>query len=498
MLRKSLWVLVAWQLAGCSDDKPQPPPSEDKDPATQAPGTPADASAPRADSGNSIPRAGSGGQPARPQDSGMRPPTRPDAAPSGDAGTPDSGMAAADAAAPSGSVNTCVGTMKLDPFLSDPKLCVYVYAQNLSRPRGIAFAPNGDLFVSAGEIEVLWDANKNGTSEASERATWGSASGLNHGIAFSRDNKWLYASSPTTVFRWAYKEGQREAEGSPQTVITGIPGGGHSTRTLAFDSQGRLIVSVGSAGNVDTQPGDLMNRSLIRRFTIPETLPGGGIPHTMGEVLATGMRNEAGIWVDPDDRIWGVENGRDNLNDDDLGGDIHNGNPGEELNLVDGKGPTFYGYPKCFSEFKIEGGKGKGQGAQWADESIAQAIRMTDATCSDPATVRPPVYSMPAHWAPLGIIRYTGNSLPMKGDLIIGAHGSWNAQPPTGRLVARARMQGDTVMALEPIVGEKTASGQLREGMWNARPVDVRQGPDEAVYVSDDMGNRILKIGYAP
>jgi len=218
----------------------------------------------------------------------------------------------------------------------------------------------------------------------------------------------------------------------------------------------------------------------------------------MGEKIATGMRNEAGIWVDPDDRIWGVENGRDNLNDSDLGGDIHNDNPGEELNLVDGQGPTFYGYPSCFSEFRIAGGMGRGQGTQWADESLPQAMQMTDAVCANAAMVRPPVYSMPAHWAPLGLIRYTGHSLPMNGDLIIGAHGSWNRQPASGRLVARARMQGDTVMALEPIVGEKSASGELREGMWNARPVDVRQGPDEAIYVSDDMGGRILKIGYAP
>jgi glucose/arabinose dehydrogenase len=249
---------------------------------------------------------------------------------------------------------------------------------------------------------------------------------------------------------------------------------------------------------VDTQQNDLMNRALIRRFTLPESLPNGGIPHATGEKIATGMRNEAGIWIDPDDRVWGVENGRDDLSDEDLGGDIHNDNPGEELNLVDGKGPTFYGYPNCFSEFKIEGGRGKGQGAQWADQTLSQSMQMTDAVCSDPAMVRPPVYAMPAHWAPLGIIRYTGHSLPMNGDLIIGAHGSWNRQPASGRLVARARMQGDTVTALEPIVGEKDSSGQLREGMWNARPVDVRQGPDEAIYVSDDMGGRILKIGYAP
>ena len=85
----------------------------------------------------------------------------------------------------------------------------------------------------------------------------------------------------------------------------------------------------------------------------------------------------------------------------------------------------------------------------------------------------------------------------MAGDLIIGAHGSWNREPATGRVVARARVTGSKVTELEVIVGEKDASGQLRQGNWSVRPVDVRQGPDEAVYVSDDYGNRVLKIGYA-
>jgi glucose/arabinose dehydrogenase len=35
-------------------------------------------------------------------------------------------------------------------------------------------------------------------------------------------------------------------------------------------------------------------------------------------------------------------------------------------------------------------------------------------------------------------------------------------------------------------------NGRVQE----ARPVDIRQGPDEAIYVSDDLGGRVLKIGY--
>ena len=417
--------------------------------------------------------------------------TRADAGPKDeqDSGVPET---PADAGTP---VANCVGTKKLESFLSDPKLCVYVYAESLGAARQLAFASNGDLFVNNGDkLTVLWDENKDGNSGANERGTFVQRSGLNHGVVFARDEAFVYASSDTAVYRWTYKAGQRTAMGSAQTVVSGIPGSGHSTRTLAFDSKGRLYVSVGSASNVDSDAEDLELRSQIRRFDLSAALPANGFTYASGEVVATGMRNEAGIYIDARDRLWGVENGRDNLSDSDLGGDIHNDNPGEELNLVDGQGSKFYGYPFCFSEHIVA--SGKGPGTQWADESIGSSQRQTDAYCSDPAKVHPPAYVMPAHWAPLGIIQYTGSSLPYKGDLLIASHGSWNRQPASGRVVARARLQNDMVTDLTVLIGEKNARGELQQGSWDVRPVDVRQGPDEAIYVSDDYGGQVLKIGY--
>lgn len=426
------------------------------------------------------------------QDSSTKPPTpEKDAATSGPRAD-----AAIDAAGPAQPPpKNCVGTNKLDSYVSDPKLCVYTFAQNVPGARQLAFAPNGDLFVSNGRITVLWDTDKNGTSDSNERATFAQASGLNHGLVFSRDHAFLYASSGTTVFRWAYTSGQRMAQGESTVVVKGIDGGGHDKRPLGFDSKGRLIVSVGSAGNVDTAEEDWAARSQIRRFTLPAAIPSGGLEWMSGELIASGMRNESGIFVDADDRIWGVENGRDNLEDDDLGGDIHNDNPGEEINLIDGVGTKFYGYPLCYSEFMIGSGGG-GRGTQWADQTLPQALQKTDAFCKDTREVRPPAFLLPAHWAPLGVIRYTGRSLPMTGDLIVGAHGSWNRAPATGRVVARVRFEGDKLTTMDILVGEKDGSGQLRQGSWNVRPVDVRQGPDEAIYVSDDLGGRVLKIGY--
>lgn len=389
---------------------------------------------------------------------------------------------------------TCRGTHVLPAYVADPKLCVYVFAEGLGAARQLAFARNGDLFVNNGEVTVLWDADGDGYSGPDERKRFAQAPGLNHGLSFSPDGKQLYASSDSTVYRWMHARGQRSASGPAQAVISGIPQGGHSSRSLAFDSQGRLYVAVGSASNVDSEPADIELRSQIRRFQLPNTLPEGGLPYASGEPIATGMRNEAGIFIDAQDRLWGVENGRDNLRDSDLGGDIHNDNPGEEINLVDGRGARFYGYPSCFSEHTLPAGKGPG--SQWADESVVSALRKSDDFCADPERVHPPAYSMPAHWAPLGIIQYAGDALPYAGDLIVSAHGSWNRSPATGRVIARAKLQADSVSDLQVIVGQKNDKGELIQGRWDVRPVDVREAADGAIYVSDDNGGRILKIGY--
>jgi glucose/arabinose dehydrogenase len=388
---------------------------------------------------------------------------------------------------------TCKGTSAYTAYVSDPQLCVYIYADKLGAPRQMAFAPNGDLFVNNGSVIALWDDNHDGHSEMTERATFGTASGLRHGIAFSRDNKFVYASSESTVYRFTYEMGQRMPKGSAEVVIKNIPTGGHNTRTLVFDSKGRLYVGVGSASNVDTQQQQWDTRAQVRRYTLP-TVPAGGVEYMTGEVVASGMRNEVGLYVDAQDRVWGVENGRDDLMDADFGGDIHNDNPGEEINLIDGQGSTFYGYPLCYSERNIQGGKGPG--TQWADQTLAMGMQKTDAWCQDPANVHPPAFSMQGHWAPLGIVQYTGQALPFAGDFIVAAHGSWDRQPATGRVLARAHVQGGKITAVDPIVGEADAQGKLKQGTWDARPVDVQQGPDQALYFSDDLGGRVFKVGY--
>jgi glucose/arabinose dehydrogenase len=392
----------------------------------------------------------------------------------------------------------CSGTSAddaADAYLADPRLSFRVFASGLGAARQLAIADNGDVFVNHGKVSVLWDADHDGASGAAERALFAEAPNLNHGLAFDRGQRYLYASSDTTVYRFAYTKGQRAARGAAQVVVHGMPGGGHSTRTLAFDAQNRLYVSVGSSGNVDTGEEELRLRSQIRRFVIPSELPNAGLSYESGSVIASGMRNEVGLYIDANDRLWGVENGRDNLQDADFGGDIHTDNPGEKINLIDGPGPSFYGYPSCWSEYKLA--HGFGPGASWADESVPERVRYTDARCQDASQVHPAAFVMQAHWAPLGVLQYTGSLLPYRGDLLIAAHGSWNRSPAVGRLIARAHFEAGKIASVTPIIAQKSGTS-FAQGTWGVRPVDLRQAADGTVFCSDDMGGRIFRIGYAP
>lgn len=393
----------------------------------------------------------------------------------------------------SGTVDTCRGTAEA-AWTVDPNLCLVRFATGVARARGLAIAPNGDVFVNAaGAVTVLYDADGDGMSGANERATFATAAGLNHGIAFSPDGRYLYASSDTTVYRWAYTPGARMGT-NRETVITGMPvGANHPVRPLLFDAMGRLHIAVGSAGNLDTTSTLLETRAMVRRFSVA-TVP---VAYSAGEVFASGVRNEVGLALDSMGRIWGVENGRDSLTDSRFGGDIHEDNPGERLNRLDGPGPSFFGYPHCWVEGRLTGGGGVG--TLHADLNVPSTMRRDDPFCQNPANVRAAVGVMPAHWAPLGVTEYTGNVLPpsWRGNLFITAHGSWNRSMAVGRLIARAQLSPDGNSAtIEPVLGQRSGAGALQQGGWNVRPVDIRQGVDGALYFTDDQGGRVFRIGY--
>jgi len=149
-------------------------------------------------------------------------------------------------------------------------------------------------------ILALWDDDDDGVNDPHETAVIATASGINHGIQIH--DQYLYASNPTTLFRWRYQAGQRTNLGDPQIVISNVPCCHHTTRTPIFDTEtGLLYLQVGSNSNVDPDS----THARIHRFNISS----GSFPidWNQGFLFADGLRNEVGLAFDQAGRLWGVE-----------------------------------------------------------------------------------------------------------------------------------------------------------------------------------------------
>jgi len=406
-------------------------------------------------------------------------------------------------APPADSCSNVPSTALVSAWTADPHFCLIRYASSVARARQIALAPNGDLFVATagGQVIVLYDTDGNGVSDTGERSTFTSVTGGNHGVAVTPTH--VYASSASTIYRWTYANGQRTAMGMPETVVRTMPGGGHSARALLIDGLNRLYVNIGSAGNVDAPAGPTAppaTRAMIRRFDLG-SIPSGGYVASAGEAFALGLRNENGLALDARGRIWGVENGRDDLR---AGGDtaMYNDNPGEEINVFDPARPgRNYGYPFCWSEGVWTGATAKGPGTQHLDPD--QPGGFTEASCQDPNVVVPPAFVLGAHLAPLDIVEYTGTAYPseFRGNLFVSNHGSWNREGSrghVGRTITRVRLDSNGMPTqADNFLGE-LSGGALREGSWAVRPVSIRVDAAGLLTFSDDASGTIHKIGYRP
>jgi glucose/arabinose dehydrogenase len=216
-----------------------------------------------------------------------------------------------------------------------------------------------------------------------------------------------------------------------------------------------------------------------------------------GEVFAYGLRNEVGLFIDSKNRMWGVENGRDNLM---VGGDIHFDNPAEEVNLFDINRPgRNYGYPYCWSEgIWMDTTMAKGAGTQHLDPDWPGAF--TEAKCQDKNVVVPPAFALGAHLAPLDIVEYRGGGYPaeMQGNMFVAAHGSWNRESgQVGRLIIRLKADANGPTEAINFLGQGDAT-TLTQGSWAIRPVSIRIDKAGLLTWSDDTTGTINKIGYRP
>jgi glucose/arabinose dehydrogenase len=102
-----------------------------------------------------------------------------------------------------------------------------------------------------------------------------------------------------------------------------------------------------------------------------------------------------------------------------------------------------------------------------------------------------PVHGFQPHNAPLGIhfLRSANAPSDYERTALVALHGSWNRKTPDGYKVVALRWLEDG-----RIVESDFMTGFLGPDGIIGRPASVTEGPDGAIYVSDDYAGVVYRI----
>ncbi|MBW2279753.1 MAG: PQQ-dependent sugar dehydrogenase [Deltaproteobacteria bacterium] len=336
-----------------------------------------------------------------------------------------------------------------------PGFRIDTFATGLRNARFMRFSGAGDLLVSSpreGTIFLLEpDRDGDGATDGQRVLL----DGLNRPHGFDFHEGWLYVGETDAIRRIRFNPETGAVDGELEPVVTGLPeGGNHWTKTVRFGPDGWMYVSVGSSCNVCDEEDE--RRAAMLRFR-----PDG----SDAQVYARGLRNSAGFDFHPrTGELWATDNGRDLLGDDFP--------PCEFNRVVEG---ADYGWPYANGMKQPDPDFGAGR-----DAEIAASVA--------------PEHGFVAHTAPLGMTFYRGEGFPARyrGAAFVAQHGSWNRSTKSGyRVVLLEWDDAGTILESDFAVGFE------KDEQVIGRPVDVAEGPDGALYVSDDYTGAVYRIEYA-
>jgi glucose/arabinose dehydrogenase len=328
-----------------------------------------------------------------------------------------------------------------------------LYAADLPHARFLRFTPAGDLLVSRpheGDVMLLRrDTDGDGRPDARETLV----EGLQRPLGMDISGDWLYIAESNRIGRVRFDSATGTVDGTIQPLVEGLTDdGNHWSKTIRISPDNKLYLTQGSTCNICTE--DDPKRATMMRFELDGSKP---------ETIATGLRNSVGFdWAPWSGAIYATENGRDLLGDD---------IPPCELNRIEAG--RFYGWPYFYGDNFPDPDMG--------DDPLAGQREPTA-----------PAHNFRAHNAPLGMTFLVGDKLPTQyqRSALVALHGSWNRSSPDGYKVVSLHWTADGIEEHDFL------TGFYQDGNISGRPVDVAQGPDGAIYISDDYAGAIYRVGY--
>ncbi|EWY38004.1 sorbosone dehydrogenase [Skermanella stibiiresistens SB22] len=365
-------------------------------------------------------------------------------------------------------------------------LGVTAFAEGLDHPRWLHVLPNGDVLVaesnappkeestgirgwvmglvmsragagvpSANRITLLRDANGDGVAETKSAFLENLFSPF--GMALVGND--LYVANADGIVRFPYEEGQTKIT-APATKVVDLPAGlnHHWTKNVIASPDGKLLyATVGSNSNV----GENGMESEEGRAAIWEINPATG-DH---RIFASGLRNPNGLdWEPTTGALWTAVNERD-----EIGGDLV---PDYMTSVKDG---GFYGWPYSYYGQHVDE-----RIQPQRPELVAKAIA--------------PDYALGPHTASLGLSFSNDETLTPQfaNGVFVGQHGSWNRKPRSGYKVIFVPFTNGmpSGQPVDVLTGFVTEGGDAL-----GRPVDVRPDNKGGLLVTDDVGNKVWRVG---
>ena len=388
-------------------------------------------------------------------------------------------------------------------------VCAVVVADNLGSARHLTVSTAGDLFVirrvqrgdsESGAVVALRDRNGDGRADVIKQF------GSHYGTSIEWRRGYLYVSSETELVRYQMPPGSLVPHADPEIIVSGIrpnPDVSHRANAFTFDESGHLYLALGA-------PSDAC-QSAVRQPGAPGLNPcpqleySGGIwrfnaatpgqrHERDGVRFATGVRHAVAIGWHPDGRLFAVQHGRGDLNrlwPNRFSVEDNADLPSEELLVIRDGGN--YGWPYCFHDTARK--KHVLAPEYDGDEALARMC----------AKLTSPAVAFPAHMAPDDILFYRGAALPARyrSGAFVSFRGGYGRYPleQRGYLVAfvpfnHNGLPSDAWEVFADGFAGSTRIQTPRDALY--RPVGLAEGPDGALYISEDVKGRIWRIVPAP
>jgi glucose/arabinose dehydrogenase len=369
------------------------------------------------------------------------------------------------------------------------------------KARHIVVTRQGSMYVKLDRLVdgkgILRLKDTNGDGKADDIKSFGTYRGT--GITIKGD--YLYATSNDEVYRYKLDANDEVTNpDTPERIIKGLVNGRqHNTKSIVLDDKGNIYVNIGAPSNscqeVDRGKGSkgkdpcpiLDSAAGIWQFRADKL----DQTYSNGERYATGLRNVMGLdWNYQVNELFVVQHGRDQL---DMFPEYFTPQqnaviPSEEMFMI--KKGANGGWPYCY--FDVQQNK-----KMLAPEYGGDGKKTT--RCEG---MEQPIVAFPAHVAPNALLFYTGDMFPAryKNGAFVAFHGSWNRSPEKqeGFYVAfvpfkDGRVSGPWEVFADGFAGVETVMSTRQA---KHRPCGLAQGPDGALYVSDDVKGAIYKIVY--